>query len=360
MRIWSFAFVALILGAGCRSVPDPRGGAALQDVADFWVKEMKCPECTIADCTADRVVFAGDPGRMYRIGSLTKFYMELVLFDLAKRGVVDLDRPVADYSKLDLPTECAHVTLRDLAEHRSGLPREFMNFWLPVNIHRALACGLWGAHIYASFESKEDFVVCINDERYRAMMREREVQYSNPGFGLLVMTLEDVTGKSIEALLKDYLASRGIFSRTAFEPTDGQRPFVTEPCAGKLPWLVRKGEPVDPHPLGPALRGAGALLSSADDCVRMFRLYRQEVMGGQAFDVSLSSFRDGDMCRLFRVRQTASGRKYLYRFGFVYGGQTFMAYDPASDRLLVIFRNVTSWPASEDLDTAERLFGFSS
>lgn len=356
MRIRAFAFVMLVLGAGCRSVPDPCGGAALQDVADFWVREMECPECVIAYCTADRTAFAGDAERMFRIGSLTKFYMELVLFDLAKRGIVDLDHPVTEYSKMNLPPECAQITLRDLVTHRSGLPREFMNFWQPVNIHRALSCGLWGTHIYETFESRADFEACINDDCYRAMMRERKVQYSNPGFGLLVMALEDTTGRPVGTLLEDYLASRGSFRRTAFEPTEEQRPFVTEPCAGKLPWLKRKGEPVDPHPLGPALRGTGALLSSAGDCVRMFRLYRREVMGGAAFDVGLSGFREDDMCGPFRVRRLESGRKYLYRFGFIYGGQTFMAYDPPSDRLLVIFRNVTSWPAVEDLMTADRLF----
>ena len=50
------------------------------------------------------------------------------------------------------------------------------------------------------------------------------------------------------------------------------------------------------------------------------------------------------------------GRRILYRFGMIYGGGSFVAFDPASRRFLVILRNVTSWPAAEDFDLSSRFF----
>ena len=49
--------------------------------------------------------------------------------------------------------------------------------------------------------------------------------------------------------------------------------------------------------------------------------------------------------------------KVLYRFGMIYGGNSFLAIDLQPHHFLAILRNVTSWPASEDFDLAARYFG---
>ena len=40
----------------------------------------------------------------------------------------------------------------------------------------------------------------------------------------------------------------------------------------------------------------------------------------------------------------------------IYGGESFLCRDQATGDMLIILRNVTSWPAAEDFEMADRLF----
>ena len=72
----------------------------------------------------------GDPkvdGKtLFEIGSVTKIFTALLLTDMARRGEVKLDDPVAKYLPPDvkLPQRNGRlITLLDLATHTSGLPK---------------------------------------------------------------------------------------------------------------------------------------------------------------------------------------------------------------------------------------------
>jgi serine-type D-Ala-D-Ala carboxypeptidase/endopeptidase len=60
------------------------------------------------------------PDTRFEIGSVTKIFTGLILADMAVRKEVELDTPLG--SLLDIPAAAA-VTLRSLATHTSGLPR---------------------------------------------------------------------------------------------------------------------------------------------------------------------------------------------------------------------------------------------
>jgi serine-type D-Ala-D-Ala carboxypeptidase/endopeptidase len=62
------------------------------------------------------------PDTRFEIGSVTKVFTGLTLADMAVRKEVDLDTPLG--SLLDIPAASA-VTLRSLAAHTSGLPRDY-------------------------------------------------------------------------------------------------------------------------------------------------------------------------------------------------------------------------------------------
>ena len=68
---------------------------------------------------------------MFEIGSVTKVFTALLLMDMVERGEVALSDPVAIYlpSGITVPQrQGRQITLRDLATHRSGLPRSPSNF----------------------------------------------------------------------------------------------------------------------------------------------------------------------------------------------------------------------------------------
>ena len=59
-----------------------------------------------------------------------------------------------------------------------------------------------------------------------------------------------------------------------------------------------------------------------------------------------------------RIHVLPSGRRILYRAGMIYGGASFVGYDPSSRTLVVILRNVTSWPDRRGFEVMERILAF--
>ena len=331
----AFAVLALV---GCTTWPTLDSPDPAEEIRRFYVEQVGDPACSVAIIRDGKVSFAGDPHAIYRVGSLTKLFVAKAIDRLAAKGVIDLDAPVTRYSKYALAPEYGSVTLRDLLEHRSGMPMDFLNPWNPLAWHRALMSGLVGAHIYETFDERKDFEEACNFARTRRILAERRPQYSNVGFALLVTAVEDATGRSIDTILREEVTEPFGLKDTVFKLYGEQRARFPQPSAGKLPWLVRRGRPIDAHPLGPALVGMGGLCSSAADCAKFF------------------SMRGCLKSNSLRVRVLPSGRKVDYRFGMIYGGESFLCRDQSTGDILLILRNVTSWPAAEDFEMADRLF----
>ena len=333
---------------GCANLPDQ---VDVDSIRDFYLHGVRDPECAVASDT----VIAGDPHRIFRIASVGKLFVELALRRMEAEGRLDLERSVRSVSKLGLPPEYASVTLRDLLENRSGLPREFLNPWNPLDWHTALMCGLVGTHLYADFESRADFAAELSSRRSRAFVREGAPQYSNMGFALLMLCVEDLTGRSLDEIIRDELVIPLGLEDTSFCPVGEARDRLTPPCAGKLPWLWRRGTVVPEHRLGPVLRGMGGLFSSAADCMKVAQAYWR-VIDSRLAVTPLGACAEGEPFGLLNVHDLKGGRRILYRFGMIYGGGSFVAFDPSARRFLVILRNVTSWPAAEDFDLSARFF----
>ena len=275
---------------------------------------------------------------------------------MEREGRIDLGVSARAASHFNLPSEYGAVTLRDLISGRSGLPRDFLNPWNPLDWHTAFCCGLFGTHIYEGFDSRCDFAEELTSRRTRSFLREHRTLYSNVGFALLVLCVEDLTGKTVDEILRDELVVPLRLEDTSFCPVGEAVDRLTPACAGKLPWLCRRGSVVPEHRLGPALRGMGSVFSSASDCVKVFREY-WKVIDAALARCPLETLGEGEMCGLLHVRTLKGGRRILYRFGMIYGGASFVAFDPSSRQVLVILRNVTSWPAAEDFELAARHFG---
>ena len=332
----------ILIAAGCATLPEV---ADVDGIRAFYRHEVGDPECAVAT----ENVIAGDPHRIFRVASLGKLYVHLALLRMEREGRLDLNVSARAVSKFALPPEYDSVSLRDLLSGRSGLPREFLNPWNPFDWHTALMCGLTGTHIYGGFESKEDFAAELSNRRTLSFLRKRHPQYSNVGFALLVQCVEDLTGKTVDEILHDELVVPLGLEDTSFCPVGEAVDRLTPACAGKLPWLCRRGSVVPEHRLGPALRGMGSGFSSASDCVKVFSEY-WKVIDATLANHPLETIGEGEMCGLLHVRTLKGGRRILYRFGMIYGGSSFVAFDPSSRRFLVILRNVTSWPAAEDFE----------
>ena len=328
----------VVILAGCATIPRLDTNNPAEEIRRFYVEEVGDSACSVAIVHDGHIVYAGDEHAIYRIGSLTKIFVAEMAEKMAAKGEIDLDAPVTRYSKYTLAPEYGSVTLRDLMTHRSGLPIDFLNPWNPLDWHVALMCGLTGSRLYGAFNSQEDFVKCANSSRTLRFLAAKEPRYSNVGFALFATAVEDATGKSICDMIRTEIAEQMGLDDTSFLPSTEQRKRLMQPSAGKLPWLCRRGSPVPIHEPGRALIGMGGLYSSAADCAKFFS--------------SCDLTRPGRLA----PRILPSGRTIDFRFGMIYGGESFLCRDRASGDILLILRNVTSWPAAEDFTLADRLF----
>jgi len=303
--------------------------------------------CLLSGCLAyrDNVVTVRDAvgssdHRIFRIGSATKLMMEPVLWKLEDTGKVNFDRPVTDYFRDPLPPEFGRITLRQLHDNKTGFPREFLSPWSLGDLDDALSCGLMGTHLYRKFDARKDFVRCLWTEDVRAAVRKGGSEYSNMGYALMMMAILDVTGQSLEELCQEHLVKPYGLKDTTFAPGPGMLNRLTPACAGHLPWLYPAGMEVPDHRGGDVLMCAGGMLSSASDMLRVAYVILPHLDRSK-----------GILCK----HRLDCGRTVYYRSGMVYGGHSFVGFDPQAKRAVVVLKNVTCWDNDEGFDLMESL-----
>lgn len=135
------------------------------------------------------------PTDLFQIGSVTKAFTATLLVLLAEDGALALDDTVAAHlpDDLALPAWTAEVTLRQLATHTSGLPRE------PVN-RRDVPDSPSVMEPY----SVAELYAGLAETRLEAEPGAR-FAYSNLGYAVLGHVLERAAGKPFEQVLRERL-----------------------------------------------------------------------------------------------------------------------------------------------------------
>ena len=131
----------------------------------------------------------------FNIGSITKTFTTLLLADMVKQGIVNLNDPVEKFLPpiVKVPQfNGKKITLEDLADHTSGLPEWPSNVWLNNTV----------GDINPNYNVTQLYQA-LSDTK---LTREpgAQVQYSSFGIGLLghILSLES-DGISYEELVKD-------------------------------------------------------------------------------------------------------------------------------------------------------------
>ncbi|GAA4855537.1 serine hydrolase domain-containing protein [Kitasatospora terrestris] len=226
----------------------PEGGVA---VAVIRGNERTVACRGYADRAGERPIRADT---RFELGSVTKTFTALLLAEMAARGEVSYDDPIDRYLPAGTVPGYPHerpITLLHLATHTSGLPR------LPVGLVPS-AVPRWFTSPYATFSAAH---------LLRALPRTpvrgtpgAQVRYSSLGAGLLGLVLEHAAGQRYE----DLLASR------VCEPLG----LIDTSCgAGREPSIgYRRGRRLPSFKI-PALPGAAALRSTADDMLRYLQAH---------------------------------------------------------------------------------------
>lgn len=360
-RISRFGAILLILivlvticVTGCYGFRDAIVTNPIDGTVDWFVCEKRDDACIAACVERDgrlmRAAHNCDEHSIFRIASVSKLMFVLIIRELSDERAIDLEAPITQYYKGYLAEEYRQVALRDLLENRSGLPREFLFGWNPMDLIEVANCGFWGTDIYRTFGERENFEKCLNSWYVRWMIRHRETQYSNVGFALLMMAITDHLGIPIDELVRTRIIDKYGLVDTSFDPQGEMSQRYTRACAGSVPWLKFRGESVPDHRLGEVARATGGIRSSLADVVDI----------GNAFwpmleNLRLSELNDDEIIGVLKVKVLPCGRRILYRQGMIYGGASFVGFDLQDHRMVVILRNVTSWPSDEGFYLMDRL-----
>jgi D-alanyl-D-alanine-carboxypeptidase/D-alanyl-D-alanine-endopeptidase len=235
MRTWLCAALLLVFSSALAAEPMP---VRLSARFDAIHAASKAQAMVAAVIDGEHTYIAGTNANgqsLLRINSLTKAMTGEVLANLIAEGRVKLD----DSLKLFAPptwrgTRVTNmITLRDLAAHVSGLPRD-----MPPGLSKS-ARWTWLAR------------------QKLPTPRGRIAQYSNAAYMILGDALSNAAGESYEALLKRTVTTPLALADTTLNPTPAQ-------CARLLPTA---------HPCAStyAIDAMGGLYSTADDMARWMR-----------------------------------------------------------------------------------------
>ncbi len=190
---------------------------AADDLIEGALKRLPVPGLAMSVVVGDGIVFARGFGVAdiengvtataetdFYIASSTKSFTALAAALLAARGELDLDASLADYFPdvaFDPAVGADRITLRDLLAHTSGLDNDAIVF-------RAAFTGASG---------HEDLVGVLASTRPNERAPHGTFQYTNLGYNIASLILDDVTGKPWQDVLRDEVfAPAGLGRTTAY------------------------------------------------------------------------------------------------------------------------------------------------
>jgi len=203
---------------------------------------------------------SGDPRTLdgdtiFEIGSISKVFTSLLLADMVNRREVTLDDPAAKYlpEHVKMPARSGKsITLLDLSTHSSGLPR------IPGNMK-------WGDPLnpYADYSVDDLYQFLSGYELSRDP--GSEIEYSNLGAGLLGHLLAYRTGADYERLIETRITRPLGMPDTGITLSSSMKQRMATGHSAMLAPVVNWDFP--------ALAGAGALRSSANDMLTFLEAF---------------------------------------------------------------------------------------
>jgi D-alanyl-D-alanine carboxypeptidase len=210
----------------------------------------------VADLAAGKPMSAGDK---FRIGSNTKTFVVTVMLQLADEGKLSIDDTL---NKFKLPVKvpnAGHITLRQLAEMRSGL----------LNFYSLPAFQAYDKPASVPF----DVVAWMQKglDKPALFPPGAKFNYSNTNYILLGMVIESVTHNSVASEIENRILKPLKLTNTSYPVTD---PGMPPPYTHGYMLNAKGGWDDETVAFNPSVSGAaGVMISDAGDMRRWVKLY---------------------------------------------------------------------------------------
>lgn len=323
----------------------------LESSVPAWMDRYGIPGASVALILDGRTAWAGafgyaDPrvdrtmelDAVYRVESLSKPVTAWGIMRLVDDGLVELDDPVEDHlSEVRLPSsgfDTRQVTIRRLLSGTAGLP-----------------LGTLGME-YAPGEPMPSLEEVLRQEARLVAPPGSGFAYSNPGFNLLELLVQDVTGRDFGAYMEErILRPLGMVDAGyGWNASLASRIPVGHDLAGRT---------VEPYTYPE--RGAGGLLATVEDMARFMAAGMPGSSGGGGGVLEPASVRqlhtveatglgifgfvaDGYGLGHF-VEELPGGVPAIFHGGQGHGWMTHMhGFPDSGDGIVILTNSQRSWP----------------
>ncbi|MEM9111386.1 MAG: serine hydrolase domain-containing protein [Planctomycetota bacterium] len=360
IKTYGFAFALLLLlltgcavkGESSSNPPAFPAGATLDEKITITREHLVLPGAVVAVHEGDEVLIdkaygvasleTNAPltkGHHFRIASMTKPFLGVVMLQLVDEGRLKLDDPVAKY--VDGVPAGDKITVRMLAQHTSGL----MNYIAQPHVKEAFANEPERAW------KKEQLLQFAFDAGAYFDPEEGGFMYSNTNYLLLQMVIEKVEGKPLNDSIQARVC-RPLGMDNTFYSID---PKMPEPFAsgyqygnedGPIFWKGVGNIPYDLTYASPTMwHGAGAMVSTLGDMTTFIKAVGTGKLLSDARQAELTDWHDaGYPVPYWYGLGLIKYHDGIGHNGYIPGYQCTMMYDPTADRTVVILTNCYSSP----------------
>ncbi len=265
-------------------------------------------------------------GSIYEIGSVSKSFTGILLAKAIEEQKVKADDDIRTYlpeSFKKLAYKQTPLTLMQLANHTSGIPR------LPENLTDQKNFNEKDPYQGYTKELLYNYLAKLKLKTMPGMVSE----YSNTGMALLGVILENVYGKSYEALVKEKIT----------EPLHMAHTYQEVPAAEQPQFCTGYNEQGDETPYWyfSDIPGCGGLRSTPADMM----LYLQANLEEKDPAIKRShatTFQSGKYTSLgiaWHKQQSLSGDELIWHNGATYGFSSFMGFYKGKNCGVVVLSN---------------------
>jgi D-alanyl-D-alanine carboxypeptidase len=262
------------------------------------------------------------PTTKFNIGSISKMFTSVLIFQAVEEGKLSLDQKLADFYPAVPNAEA--ITIDQLLRHRSGIAN-FTNSPLYMT--------------YYTNPKTEEELVKIIAAGGSIFTPDSKAEYSNSNYVLLTFILEETYGKSFQELLEERITGPLKLENT--EIFDEIKPEENEArsYSFKDNWTLEAE--TDPSiPLG-----AGAIQSTvADLAVFIENLFAGELISQESLD-KMTELQDGFGRGIFSFPYY--DRKALGHNGGIDGFQSLLAHFPEEKLTLVTLANAVNFNTND-------------
>jgi D-alanyl-D-alanine carboxypeptidase len=261
------------------------------------------------------------PDSEFRVGSLSKTFVAVMLLQLVDDATIGLDDPVVAHAA-DLAIADG-VTIRQLLAHRSGIPEHDDGELAPAVL----------ADPGRSWTPTDVIGLVVNQPR--DFPPGSKFAYSNTNYIIAGLLLERVTGITLSDNLRLRITDPLGLTATYFAPENARSPIGG--FSSSLPGGDTSGDSY--RALETAVGAAGALVSTAPDLARFIRaLAHGELLDQATYSEMTSGLpAEGQTLGVFPADPpSATG---ISNSGALPGFTAYVQYDPASEDLFVLLLN---------------------